>query len=182
MQASTRILITGASGSGTTTLGRAVAFALQAHFLDADDLFWLPTDPPFKLKRDTTERAALLRDQLNSSHALVVAGSIYGWDSELEEAFDLVVFLSAPAEIRVERLRARELRQLGRVDEDFITWAAQYDAGTMPGRSLARHLAWLALRSCPVLRLSGTDSVDALRSAVVQAIRTGSPSQRRIGP
>lgn len=173
MQASIRILVTGASGSGTSTLGRVVAAALRAVFVDADDLYWLPTEPRFKLKRDTAERAALLRDQLNGTHSLVVAGSIYGWGAELEDAFDLVVFLTAPAEVRVDRLRARELRQLGRVDEDFIQWAAQYDTGTLPGRSLARHLSWLESRRCPVLRLSGTDRVDALRSAVFQAISAG---------
>ncbi|HEY8942815.1 MAG TPA: AAA family ATPase [Polyangiaceae bacterium] len=167
-----RILVTGASGSGTSTLGRAVAAALEAAFVDADDLFWLPTDPPFKAKRDATERASLLRDQLRTKPSLVVSGSIYGWGPELEHAFDLVVFLQAPAEVRVARLRERELRLLGRVDEEFIAWAAQYDLGTMPGRSLARHLTWLESRTCPVLRLSGTSDIEALRSAVLAATRT----------
>jgi adenylate kinase family enzyme len=165
-----RILVTGASGSGTSTLGRALATALQAAFVDADDLFWLPTDPPFKLKRDAAERAALLRERLGSNRSLVLSGSIDGWGTDLEDAFNLIVFLRAPAEVRVDRLRTRELRQLGRVDEEFIAWAAQYDVGAMPGRSLARHLAWLESRTCRVLRLSGTDSVDALRSAVLQAL------------
>jgi uridine kinase len=170
---SARILITGASGSGTSTLGRAVAAALQATFVDADDLYWLPTNPRFNQKRDPTERAALLRERLDSTHSLVVAGSIYAWGADLESAFDLVVFLRAPTETRVERLRARELRLHGRIDEDFIAWAAQYDVGTLPGRSLARHLAWLELRTCPVLRLSGTDSVEASCAAVVKAIVRG---------
>jgi len=165
-----RILVTGASGSGTSTLGRAVAVSLEADLVEADELFWLPTDPPFKEKRAASERAALLRERLSSSHRLVVSGSIDGWGSELEDAFNLIVFLYAPAELRVERLRARELRQLGRVDEEFIAWAAQYDVGAMAGRSLARHLAWLEARTCPVLRLSGAESVEALRSAVLAAI------------
>ncbi|MEI9952223.1 MAG: AAA family ATPase [Pseudomonadota bacterium] len=168
-----RILVTGASGSGTSTLGRAVAAALQAAFVEADDLFWLPTDPAFKAKRDATERAALLHDQLSGNPSVVVSGSIYGWGPGLEDAFNLVVFLQAPAEVRVARLRERELRILGRVDEAFIAWAAQYDIGDMPGRSLARHLTWLESRSCPVLRLPGTENVEALRSAVLAALRLG---------
>jgi len=162
-----RILVTGASGSGTSTLGRAVAAALDAAFVDADDLFWLPTAPPFQIKRDAADRAALLRGHLLANASLVVSGSIYGWGIELEDAFDLIVFLQAPAEVRVARLRERELRLLGRVDEAFIAWAAQYDAGDLPGRSLARHLAWLEGRWCPVLRLSGTEEVEALRSSVL---------------
>jgi adenylate kinase family enzyme len=168
-----RILVTGASGSGTSTLGQAVAAALQAPFVEADDLFWLPTDPPFTAKRDATERAVLLRDQLSDNPSVVVSGSLIGWGPELEDAFNLVVFLQAPAEVRIDRLRERELRNLGRVDEAFIAWAAQYDVGDMPGRSLARHLTWLESRTCPVLRLSGTENVEALRSAVLAAIRLG---------
>jgi adenylate kinase family enzyme len=165
-----RILVTGAAGSGTSTLGRAVAAAIDASFVDADDLYWLPTHPPFKEKRDPDHRAALLRERLTTAGPVVVAGSIYGWGAELEDAFDLVVFLFAPAPVRVERLRKRELQQLGRVDEAFIAWAAQYDEGTLPGRSLARHLAWLDSRPCPVLRLSGTDSIENLCSAVLAAL------------
>ena len=41
-----RIHILGASGSGTTTLGRALAERLQCPHFDADDYFWVPTDPP----------------------------------------------------------------------------------------------------------------------------------------
>lgn len=165
-----RILVTGASGSGTSTLGRAIAAAFQADFVDADDLFWLPTDPPFKERRNAVERAGLLRERLSGTQPVVVSGSIAEWDSELEDAFGLVVFLRAPTELRVRRLRARELKQLGRVDEEFIAWAEQYDLGTMPGRSLARQLAWLESRRCRVLHLSGTESVEALLSAVEGAL------------
>lgn len=52
-----RIHIFGASGSGTSTLGRAVAARLGYAFLDADDFYWLPTDPPFREKRDVADLA-----------------------------------------------------------------------------------------------------------------------------
>lgn len=161
-----RILITGASGSGTTTLGCAVAGAIDAAFLDADDLYWLPTDPPFKEKRAPTERRTLLRERLAAADRIVVAGSIMGWDGDVEDSFSVIVFIYAPAEIRVPRLRARELERLGRIDEDFLVWAAQYDTGLMQGRSLARQLAWLDQRHCPILRLSGSDPVDTLLASV----------------
>jgi uridine kinase len=163
-----RILITGASGSGTTTLARALATNLRIAFLDADELYWLPTEPPFKQKRDRTERRVLLRERLAKSEAIVVAGSVMEWDAESEDSFDLIVFLQAPADVRVGRLRERELKQLGRVDEEFIHWAAQYDAGGMDGRSLARQLAWLEKRRCPIIRVSSTQTVPELLSHVSQ--------------
>ena len=41
-----RIHILGASGSGTTALGQALAEHLRCPHFDTDDYFWLPTDPP----------------------------------------------------------------------------------------------------------------------------------------
>lgn len=169
-----RILITGASGSGSTTLGRALAAKLRADFLDADELYWLPTKPPFQQKRDGAQRRVLLRERLRNQ-PIVVAGSIMNWDAESEDSFDLIVFLQVPAEIRVARLRARELAQLGQVDEEFIAWAAQYDDGRMTGRSLARHLAWLAERRCRVVRFSGTQSVAELLSNLSQQLMSSVP-------
>ena len=53
-----RIHITGASGSGTTTLGAAAAAALGVKHLDADDFAWAPTDPPFMQRYTPEERWA----------------------------------------------------------------------------------------------------------------------------
>ena len=160
------ILITGASGSGTSTLGAALAKELGTAHLDADDYYWLPTTPPFTTKRDRTERLALALHGVRAKQNAVVTGSIMEWGLELENAFDLIVFLYLDAAIRVERLRAREIAYLGKADEEFLEWAAQYDAGIQGGRSLAKHRAWLAARTCPVLELRGDlsvrDRVDAV--------------------
>jgi hypothetical protein len=113
----------------------------------------------------------MLREALAAPRDVVVAGSILGWGAELEDSFALIVFLVAPAEERIRRLRERELRRRGRVDEEFIAWAAQYDVGTEEGRSLARHLAWLKERRCPVLTLSSVESVAALVAAIRNTLK-----------
>ncbi len=38
--------IFGGAGSGTSTLGRAIAAEYGCFFMDTDDYFWMPTDPP----------------------------------------------------------------------------------------------------------------------------------------
>ncbi len=50
------IHIFGASGSGTTTLGRKICSELGYCFMDTDDYFWLPTNPKYTTKRDKKER------------------------------------------------------------------------------------------------------------------------------
>jgi hypothetical protein len=153
------IHITGASGSGVTTLGGALAHDLSLRHLDADHYYWLPTSPPFKEKRPPAERFTMLRMDMQSEPGVVLSGSIVGYGAAIEDAFDLIVFLYLPAGIRLERLRRRDLDRYGDVDPAFLEWAAQYDEGPPEGRSLAKHNAWLAQRSCPVLRLASDESV-----------------------
>lgn len=150
-----RIHITGAAGSGTSTLGKALAAQLGASFQEGDDLFWLPSDPPYQATRPVEERRALLLAQFQRSPQLVLSGSVNAWGAEVEDAFDGIVFLYVETTLRLARLRERELRLYGKADPKFLAWAAQYDEGPPEGRSLARQRAWLAARKCPVLCLEG---------------------------
>lgn len=162
-----RIHITGASGSGTSTLGRAVATALRLPFIDADDFYWMPTAPPYTQKREPPDRLALLLDAVRRDpHGFVLAGSILRWGPAIEDSFDLIVFLYLETSVRVERLRQREIAEVGHADPAFLAWAAAYDDGPPEGRSLVKHRAWLAERRCPILQIDG-DLTVAERLALV---------------
>ncbi|GGY58216.1 adenylate kinase [Bacterioplanes sanyensis] len=168
-----RILITGAAGSGTTTLGKAFACEYGWNFLDADDFYWLPTSPPFQQRRDHSERLTMMMDSINSSENVVISGSVMNWGRELEDGFDLIVFLYLDAIIRVERLKKREQQRHGRAaDAAFLQWASEYDSGPSEGRSLAKHQQWLSERRCPIIKMEGDLSVaerlQTLTSAVFQ--------------
>ena len=82
-----------------------------------------------------------------------------GWGQPLESEFDLVVFLYLPDELRLARLEHREAKRFGQARPEFLAWAAQYDEGDAPGRSLARHQQWLSALPCTVLMLEGDMSV-----------------------
>lgn len=156
------VLITGASGVGTSTLGRRLAGRLGYSWLESDDYLWLPTEPPYTTHRDLDSRAALLGEALAEPGGHVVAGSIMGWGLALEDGFDLIVFLSLDRRTRMQRLHRRESERYGRPDPAFMAWAGAYDDGTEPGRSRARHDAWLAERSAPVVRMTTELSADSL--------------------
>jgi len=181
MQPKRRIHVMGASGAGVTTLGRAVADALGLPHHDADDYFWLPTDPPYRLRRDVTSRLRLMGEMFLERPAWVLSGSLDEWGMPVVALFDMVVFLRVPTEIRLQRLRDRETRRASPAAiapggwrhqeiEDFLDWAAHYDDGTREGRNLPRHLAWLATLTCPVQRLDGTQPVPELVNKVLTAL------------
>lgn len=146
-----RILVTGAAGSGTTTLAAALAGDLHCPHIEADDFFWLPTVPPYRERRALKERHEMFFEALRAGNPCVIAGSIMGWG--FDELLDIVVFRYLRTDVRLQRLREREIARFGSVDQGFLDWAAQYDAGPREGRSLAQHQASLATLHCPVLRL-----------------------------
>ena len=174
-----RVHVTGATGAGVTTLGRALANRLAVSHLDTDDFYWLPSDPPYRAKRDIPARLRLLEQAMRASpRGWVLSGSLDGWGDPLVPLFDLVVFLVVPTEVRLERLRAREraryvepaLAPGGSLHEEhhaFLEWAAAYDAGNREGRSRRRHEAWLTRLRCPVVRLDGALPVEELAGRVL---------------
>jgi adenylate kinase family enzyme len=176
-----RLHITGASGAGVTTLGRALADALAIPHHDTDDYFWQPSNPPYRGKRPVADRLRLMRELFLDRGEWVLSGSLDGWGDPLIPAFDLVVFIYVPAEVRLQRLRARETRRFG-VDaisaggwrhqeaEEFFEWASHYDDGMGVGRHLQRHEAWLAALPCRVARLDGMRTTHELVAECVAAI------------
>ena len=164
------ILVTGAPGSGTTTLGRALAKTLSCKHLDSDDFFWIHTDPPFQRARDASERKSLLSSDLTGTSDVVLSGSIVGWGPTIETAFDLIVFLYLPTELRLRRLVTRELKLYGTLSPGFLRWAAEYDKAPESRRSLKSHNKWLSLRSCPVLRLERDETVALRLQQVLEAL------------
>jgi adenylate kinase family enzyme len=72
----TRVLITGASGCGTTTLGKALALRVGAAFYDTDDYYWTPSAPPFRNKTPPATQLARLLEDLREAPVAVIAGSI----------------------------------------------------------------------------------------------------------
>ncbi len=165
-----KVLITGASGSGTTTLGRAVAAEQGWEDIDTDDFFWLRTIPPYQEERDKAARLSMIVDEQDRYQDSVMSGSVMNWGNALEDSFDLIVFLYLETAIRIQRLRQREKAELGKVDEAFITWASEYDAGPIGGRSLAKHKQWLSERRCPVLKIEGDLTVRQRTDQVIEAI------------
>ena len=160
-----RMHILGASGSGTTTLGRALAERLQYPHFDTDSYFWVPTDPPYTQQRERSERAKLLMDDVTAQDAWVVSGSLCGWGDMAIPLFELVVYLAIPHDIRMARLRQRELARFGErilpggdmyeQSQEFLAWAASYDEGGLDIRSRQRHDQWLSTLPCPILCFEG---------------------------
>lgn len=176
-----RIHILGASGSGTTTLGQALAERLQCLHFDTDEYFWLPTDPPFVTKRASIARQQRLMDDLTAHDSWILSGSLCGWGDIAIPLFALVVFLWLPTAIRLERLRQREHQRYGeRImpggdmytgSQAFLDWAVSYDDGDVNMRSRRLHEQWLGTLPCPIICIEGEYAMAEQLAVLVAEIR-----------
>ncbi|WP_042202616.1 AAA family ATPase [Paenibacillus camerounensis] len=175
-----RIHIMGASGSGTSTLGQALAGRLPHRHLDSDDYFW---EHKYTKQRDIIERLSRITYDLDQHEPWILSGAVCGWGDGLRSYFDLVIFLWIPPELRLERLRAREYERYGTESlpggsryEDvqaFLEWASLYDTAGPEVRSRKLHEAWMLELDCPVLRLEGDFPVEERVEAVLDYLSCG---------
>jgi len=173
-----RIHIFGASGSGTTTLGRSLAEAIGGRFLDTDAYYWLPTDPPFKQAREPSQRIAMIERDIAGEADWVLSGSLCSWGDPLLHYFTIAVFLYLDPAVRMTRLCAREQLRYGeRIVPDgdmhaahlqFMEWAQSYDVAKAPTRSLDLHEQWMRRLACPIIRLDSDRPIAALCAEVLR--------------
>lgn len=177
-----KLHIFGASGAGVTTLGTALGQALSISYFDSDAYYWVPSEPPFTIRRPEADRDAALAHALIQHPDWILGGSAMSWAAPWILAADLVIFLWLPQPLRLHRLQQRELERYGNViftdptraeqTRTFLAWAAGYDDNSCGGsRNLANHTEWLGQFTCPVLELRGDFSVAQRLNAVQTKLR-----------
>lgn len=177
------IHIYGPSGGGISTLGKYLCEKLGYFWMDTDDYFWAPTNPPFTTKRPVAERIALIAENCEKYGNVVISGSLTDWGDALIPHFTLAVRVETELQVRMARLEARERARFGsRLDPGgdmyenhraFMEWAAAYDTAGVEQRSMAKHDEWEKLLKCPILRLDGAKPVEENFRFVYDALRGG---------
>ena len=176
-----KINIIGASGTGKTTLAKAVGVKFQCAHFDSDNYYHYPTDPPFQKQRSPEDRLNLLMSDLNKHQAWVLSGGAGVWNPAPPVDYSLIVFLYLAPEIRLERLRRRELQLYGaRIQsggdmemdhKEFMRWTAGYDDGSAEGtNTLPCHTDFLKRVKCPILKLEGPMSTEEQIEAIVRML------------
>ncbi len=160
------IHIFGASGSGTTTLGRYLCEKYGYYHMDTDDYFWELTDPPYTTKRDPLKRVALMQADIKMHENVVISGSLSGWGDVLIPYFTLAIRVVTDTDVRIERIKCREKEKFGdRIAPggdmyehhlEFLDWVSRYDTGGLNMRSKASHDLWQQNLPCPLIEVNGS--------------------------
>jgi len=176
-----KILIFGASGSGTTTLGKAIIKRTDFIHLDVDNYYWQKTEPPFQEKVPLAERNTHLKVDFKKYENVVVSGSLVSWGKEWQTSFDLALFIRLNDTLRMTRLEKREIERFGeklqtdpiihQTSKAFLEWAKQYENPDFTGRSLKIHNDWIKLLDCKVVRIDGVMELESKIEKVLQEIK-----------
>lgn len=160
-----KIEIFGAAGSGKTTLSKSWAKKYGWTHLESEDYLWQKTDPPYQKQFSLEEKLTSLAFDFHKYENIVLCGCVEGWGSKWETAFDLVVFLEIPHDIRMKRLIKREKEEYGELlkthdwvisnHKEFMEWAKSNDDIKNPNAEIHRYRKWIKKLNCPTLEING---------------------------
>jgi len=177
-----KILIFGASGSGTTTLGKKIERGTNFKHLDVDDYYWKKTKLPFQEKIPLNKRNENLKADFEKFENIIVSGSMVSWGKEWETSFDLAIFIRLDNEERMKRLKKREVERYGeklltdkniqRNSKEFLEWANQYENPNFDGRSFKIHNNWIELLDCKILTIDGKLELNDKTKKILTEIKT----------
>lgn len=178
-----RIHILGASCTGTTTLGAALAQKRSIPHLDTDHYYWKDTPLRYSEKISINDRIASIDRDIDGHPDWILSGSLCSWGEPLIAHFTHVIFLQTTWEVRQARLLKREeLRygsdilnqdsEQGKISRDFIEWASRYDTAGPEQRSLKTHQHWISRLppSIAVHRFDSDKPIDQLTQAVISTL------------
>ena len=163
------IAIVGLNGSGKTTLGRALAERLGYYRMDVEDYYFPKSDVPYAVARTRDEVERMMLADIEK-HGDFVLSAVCADFASIEKYYSLVVYLEAPKEERMERIRRRSIDRFGeRVlsggdmyeqEESFFAFAAK--------RTPDKIEKWIENVSCPIIRIDSRKPTDELVTDILK--------------
>jgi shikimate kinase len=155
------IIVFGANGSGKSTIGRELARVLNYKYMDHENYAFAKSDIPYTVERSREECFRLMLADINEYGSFVLCAVTGDFCEQISSMYRFAVYLSAPHEIRVERIKRRAVERYGdRVLEGgdmyerqmaFLDFASK--------RPLTRIEQWAKTLICPVMQVDSTRPV-----------------------
>ncbi|HEX3037653.1 MAG TPA: AAA family ATPase [Oscillospiraceae bacterium] len=155
------IVVFGANGCGKTTLGCELARKLNIKHLDVEDYYFKESEIPYSKPRSKDTVIELMLVDIEKCDSFVLSAVTGDYGDKIGSMYKLGVFLSVPADIRLERVERRSLEQYGeRVlvggdmyeqDQEFIEFVRTRNHSIID--------KWVKTLACPILHLDGTKAI-----------------------
>lgn len=152
------IIIVGLNGSGKSTICHELADLLNYRRMDVEDYYFLDSDTPYTKSRTREEVKQLMLDDIKFYHNYVLSSVGCNWGSEIVSTYKLAILLYAPLQVRLERIKQREITRFGnRVLEGGDMYESQRRFHDMVASRSAEDIKQqTSSLACPVLEIKAT--------------------------
>lgn len=152
------IIVFGANGSGKTTLGRELAYILDYKHIDHENYAFEQSDIPYTVPRLHKKCVELMLADIEKSKGFVLSAVTGDFGNEIESLYALAVYIVAPKELRIERVKQRNIERFGaRIREGGDMYERQKGFEEFVAtRPLPKIEQWTKALTCPVIRIDGT--------------------------
>lgn len=170
-----KIIVCGGNGAGKSTVSRALSAKTGWVFRDAEDYYFPKDDPDYAYAHARTQEevAKLLKADL-AAHEDIIFAAVRGRHSpETEKMFTCAVYVDAPREIRLRRVRERSYRKFG---NRMLPGGDLYETETaffnmVEERPDSYTQEWLRKASLPVIFVDGTLPPEENAEKILREIR-----------
>lgn len=152
------IIVFGANGSGKTTLARELARRLNYKFMDMEDYYFEETEIPYTVKRSHEDCIQRMLADMGKHQCFVLAAVTGDLGDTIPLFYDCAVFVSAPPELRLERVKQRSYARYGervRHGGDMYEQEQRFYE-FVATRPLSKIEEWASTLTCPVIPVDGT--------------------------
>ena len=152
------IAIVGGNGSGKTTLGKYLAALLAYKHIDVEDYYFKQSAVPYADPRSKEEVQKLILEDIHQYGHFVLSAVNGDMGEEINDLYRHIVYLQAPLDIRIKRVKQRSLDKFGsRVLEGGDMFEQEQNFYRfVASRSLDQTDNWIKKMCLPVLCLDGT--------------------------
>ncbi|MCH5188213.1 MAG: AAA family ATPase [Oscillospiraceae bacterium] len=155
------IIICGGNGSGKTTLGRELAAAIGYKHMDIEDYYFMEADIPYSRPRTRDEVIQLMLKDTEKYGHFIISAVNGDMGKEINSMYCCAVYLSAPKELRLERVKRRAIDKFG---DRVLPGGDMYEQEQLFFKIVLSHTTeqtkqWLKMLSCPVIYADGTREI-----------------------
>lgn len=153
------IIVFGANGSGKTTLGRELARILNFKHMDIEAYCFEESEIPYTRPRSREDYLELMLTDIEKYRSFVISTVIGNLGDIIPKFYQLGVYISAPYELRMERVKQRSYEQHGdRILESGDMYEQELRFfNFVASRPLSKIDQWAETLTCPVIRIDGTE-------------------------
>ena len=151
------IIIFGANGSGKTILGKELAHILGFKHMDVEIYHFEESEIPYTVERSREDCLRLMLADIEKHRLFVIAAVTDDFGDTIPSLYKLAVHITAPLEVRIERIKRRAYEQHGeRICEggDMHEQTVKF-IDFVSSRSLLKINQWAESITCPVMHIDG---------------------------